>query len=254
MKQAAPGVVFVHHFGGSARSWDDVTRRLGPGCRWTAVDLPGFGDAAGDAGPYDVAHYADVVAAAITALGADWTLVVGHSMGGKVALAVAARQPAQLAALLLLAPSPPTPEPMRPADRDAALAGWGNRDHAATTLDRITSRPLTSIQREHAIADMLRTAEPAWSAWLTHGSREDIAALMALVKLPVTILSGSADGVIPTAVLSRELIPRLQSARLVEVAGIGHLLPYEAPDIVANAVRVAIEARAAAEAPDPCCQ
>lgn len=229
------GVLFLHHFGGSARTSDAVVAQL-DGVETSAIDLPGFGAAAAADGPYDVIRYADVAEAAFDAMAAERIVVVGHSMGGKVALALAARRPRRLASLLLLSPSPPTPEPMSDADRATALAGWGDLDHAEATLARITARPLGPHARDLALDDMLRAAAGAWRAWLETGSREDIAAALARIVVPTMILCGSDDSVLPVAVHRRETMSRLPDAALRIVAGAGHLLPIEAPDMVAEAI------------------
>lgn len=68
--------------------------------------------------------------------------LVGHSMGGKIALAVAARAPAGLESLVLLAPSPSTAEPITAADRARLLGCHSDRDAARETACMITARPV----------------------------------------------------------------------------------------------------------------
>ena len=208
-----------------------------------ALDLPGFGKAAAAPGPYTVAAYADHVEACVRALGVDGFVLVGHSMGGKVALALAARRPRGLRSLVLLAPSPPTPEPIEDDARAALIAGWAQYGAASQTLARSAARPLSDAQRRLAIDDIMLSGKAAWTAWLEHGSREDISAEMPGVAVPVAVLSGTCDRVIPTAVIEREVAGRVADARVTTVPGAGHLLPVEAPDAVAAAIR-----RAAGEA------
>ncbi len=236
---SSDGVLFLHHFGGSARSWDAVIARM-DGIETIAIDLPGFGAAAASAGPFDVAACADIASAALRLMASDRLWIVGHSMGGKIALALAARQPYRVGGLVLLAPSPPTAEPMAPGDRDAALAGWGSLAHAEATLARITAVPLGSHARALALDDMLRTGHAAWRAWLEAGSREDISALMPHIAIPAVILCGGNDCVIPCNVQRREVASRLRNATVVEIPDAGHLLPLEAPDAVAAAIRAGI--------------
>lgn len=231
-----PTLVFVHHFGGSARSWDAVIARLGGAFPTLAPDMPGFGSAANASGPYTVSAYADAVEAKVRALGPRDFILVGHSMGGKVALALAARQPAGLRALLLLAPSPPTPEPIEEDARSELVAGWGEYGAMSRTLARITAAPLPDEARRLAIDDMMRCGKAAWAAWLTGGSREDISASMPRVAASVTILSGTRDTILPTDMLRDEVAGRLVDVRVVTVPNAGHLLPLEAPDAVAAAI------------------
>ena len=90
-----PLVVFLHWLGGDARSWDLVAEGLAArGFSCAALDLPGFGEANADV-RFEVGAMADAVMTTVETLdtrehgrGAGW-LLVGHSMGGKVAAVVA---------------------------------------------------------------------------------------------------------------------------------------------------------------------
>lgn len=232
----APMLVFLHHFGGSARSWDAVITQVGGASDTVALDLPGFGDAADAPGPFTVAGMADRVAARLHALDARSFILVGHSMGGKVALALAARRPVGLRALVLLAPSPPTAEPIADDKRAALIAGWAEYSVASQTLAGATACALPPERRRLAIDDMMRAGKAAWTAWLACGSREDISADVAAVEVPAVILSGTCDSVLPTDLIRREVATRLRDATVATIAGAGHLLPLEAPEAVARAI------------------
>lgn len=232
-------LLFPHYFGGSGRSWDEVTTRL-PDVRCIAPDLRGFGDSDAPGGStYSVDENADDIAALIEALGVErWTLV-GHSMGGKIALALAARRPAGLQKLVLLAPSPPTPEPIPDQERKRLLDGYGDRQAAEQTFRAITSPPLSSQLHNRVLEDNLRSSREAWRAWLESGSREDISARISRIEVPVMVLGGECDGGITPALLQREIVERIDGAQLRVVSGAGHLLPLEAPHEVAQACRLA---------------
>ena len=231
-----PALVLLHHFGGSARTWQPFIECIGGRRRCIALDLPGFGRQAGHPGPYTVAAMADHVAASILRLGLDSYALVGHSMGGKVALALAARRPAGLQSLVLLAPSPCSAEPMDHQQRETLLAAWGARPALEVIVDDAAVRTLSAGVRAMLIEDMLGVARQAWRSWLLAGSREDITALMARIDVPVLVMSGDDDTAIPTAVIEAELLPRLANAALTIVAGAGHLLPIEAAAETANAI------------------
>jgi len=91
-----------------------------------AVDLPGFGRSAPLA-TYTLDTMADAVEALVCSLGLNEYLLAGHSMSGKIAAVIAARRPPALRGLVLVAPSPPTPEPMDEAKRNRALNSHGSR-------------------------------------------------------------------------------------------------------------------------------
>lgn len=157
-------------------------------------------------------------------------------MGGKVALALAGRRPAGLRALVLLAPSPPTPEPIEEEWRAAMIAGWATYSTASRTLALTTAIPLREEARKVVLDDLMRVGKAAWTSWMAHGSREDWSREMDKVALPVTILSGTRDTVLPTDLVRREIVNRLAMSYLHTVPGAGHLLPFEAPDAVADAI------------------
>ena len=232
-------LVFLHYFGGSGRTWRPVMDLLAPDARCLAPDLRGWGGA--DAPPvgYAVDDMADDVAALIAGYGLGRFILVGHSLGGKVALALAARSPAGLAALVLTAPSPPTPEPMTEEAREQLRASYGSENATRATLREIAVRPLTAEDAEQAVADNLRASREAWTAWLDAGSREDISARMAAVRVPTRVLAGSEDKAVPQAVTRCEVIGRIAGARLTVLPNAGHLLPLEAPPEVADFVRQA---------------
>lgn len=244
-----PAVVCLHYFAGSGLEWDAVAARLAGEYHCVAPDLRGHGDSAALPDAYAVADGADDVAGVVAALGITDYALVGHSMGGKLALALAARRPPGLRALVLVAPSPPTPEPIPDAERARLLASHGDRRAAEETADAIVARPLPPAPRARVVADNLRTSPAAWRAWLARGSREDVSALASHITVPTLVVAGTADRTIPEALLAREVVPRVAGARLAVVPGAGHLVPLEAPEALAGLV--AAELRTAFGRPRP---
>lgn len=228
-------LVFLHYFGGSALEWQVVMDQLSGRYRCIAIDLRGHGDSDGPVAGYSVDDMADDVAGVIRALNVSRFVLVGHSMSGKVALAMAAespesRQPAVLQSLVLVSPSPPVPEPIPDDERKKLLTGYGQRAAAKQRVKNTTAVAVSEAVRQQTIADDLRTAEPAWMAWLNAGSREDISPRMAIVAVPVHILVGTEDQALPPDVQTRLVLPYLKTATLETINGAGHLLPWEVPD------------------------
>ncbi len=243
-RRSAISLLFLHYFGGSSRAWSGVIERLVGDYHCVALDLRGFGDSAAPETGYTTGEMADDVAGLIDSLKLKRYALVGHSMGGKIALALASRQPAGLHSLVLLAPSPPTPEPVAESERTRLLNGYGDRAAAEATASKIIVQPLSVQAHEGVIEDNLRTSRPAWRAWLERGSREDISALMPKINVPVLVAVGAADPVLPAALLEREVVRRIGGggrARLAVVPGqVGHLLPLEAPAATADLIREAL--------------
>jgi pimeloyl-ACP methyl ester carboxylesterase len=222
----------LHYWAGSGREFEPLLPLLPPGSHLLAPDLPGFGDQAAPAGfDYSVASYADWVVQYIEEHKLANYHLIGHSMGGKVAMLLAARRPVGLRGLLLLSPSPPSPEPMSDADRAASLAAYGQPTEAEKTFNKITSIPLSNAQHAQVVADNLRTTQAAWDAWLLHGSREDISEEMARIEVPCRLLVGENDQAIPAAAQRQQTLPLLPAGTMMAVVpGAGHLLPLEAPE------------------------
>ncbi|WP_035567253.1 alpha/beta fold hydrolase [Hymenobacter sp. IS2118] len=226
----------LHYWAGSGREYEAVRALLPATARLLAPDLPGFGGQAVPKGfDFSVAHYADWLGAFIAHNELTSFTLLGHSMGGKIAMALAARRPAGLRRLLLLSPSPPTPEPITDADRAAALAAYGQPVAAEKTFRNITEKPLPADLHRLVVADNLRTTRPAWDAWLSHGSREDISGLMSGIEVPCTVLVGAHDRAITAATQRQHTLPWLPAnTRLHVESATGHLLPLEVPAVVAD--------------------
>lgn len=209
--------IFLHYFGGSAQEWIPVMERVVArlGARCLAIDLRGFGDSDAPSVGQSVDEMADDVAGVIDHFGLtgdptrstpDYNyMLVGHSMSGKVALALAARRPAGLRNLVLLAPSPPSPEPIDDETRSRLQQTHGQRDAAEQTLREITVAPLPETIQNQIIADNLRSTAVAWDAWLTDGSREDITERMARIETIPYIAVGDKDTNIPLELLQTAL-------------------------------------------------
>jgi pimeloyl-ACP methyl ester carboxylesterase len=238
----SPNLIFLHYFGGSLRSWVHVAGELTNTFRCLRVDLPGFGLSA-PLPVYSLHAMAQAVAQHIAGLRLDRYVLVGHSMGGKLALACAAADPQGLAGLVLVAPSPPSPEPMDEGERNRLHATYGNRASAEQTVHTITRRPIPAEDVAVCVADNLLTSPEAWRWWLAQGSREDITAQVGQVACPVLVLGGSDDPVISPSVITAEVMPQLADSSRIEIAGAGHLLPFEAPQEVGGAIRTFVAER-----------
>ncbi|MFB4300120.1 alpha/beta fold hydrolase [Actinomadura sp. NTSP31] len=227
-------LVFLHYWGGSHRTFAPVIDRLASGCAVVSYDHRGWGAARGLPGPYGIGRLADDVLEVVRGLGLGRYVLVGHSMGGKVAQLVASRRPDGLAGLVLVAPAPPRPA----VDARAADALSHAYDSRATVGDALqhvlTHRPLPADLREQVIADSLAAGDDARLAWPRHGVTEDITAAAGAIEVPVHVLAGRHDRVDPPASLEADLLPVIPGARMTVIEGTGHLSPLEAPGDLAD--------------------
>ena len=232
-----PAIVFLHYWGGSSRTWHHVTARLAPSCRTIAIDHRGWGRSDAPPAGYALADLAADALAVIGQLGLDRFVIVGHSMGGKVAQLMAAGRPAGLDGLVLVAPAPPTPLALPPVARDMMATAYASRHSVEHTIDQVlTATPLAPADRELVIEDSLRGAPQAKLAWPTATSREDISGLVGQIAVPTLVVCGAGDRVDSPAIIEAELMPRIPHARLTVLPEIGHLVPLEAPAALAAAI------------------
>jgi pimeloyl-ACP methyl ester carboxylesterase len=100
-------LLLLHGFGNSARIWDDFAPAVAPHYRTLAIDLRGHGDSARDPeGRYDHLSMARDVEVVCERLGLARLVLVGHSLGGRVALRFAGRNPEKLAGLVIVDSGP----------------------------------------------------------------------------------------------------------------------------------------------------
>jgi pimeloyl-ACP methyl ester carboxylesterase len=178
---------------------------------------------------------ADDVEAVAQRLGLRRFVLVGRSMGGKVAQIVAGRQPAGLAGLVLVAPAPPTPMPVPEPQRAAMLASYQSREGVLQALSVLTAQPAPNELREPVIEDTLAGAPEAKRAWTDRGMIEDISEGLVGVSTPTIVVIGDRDQVEHEAALRDVFARFLPHATFRVLAGVGHLSPLQAPDAIADA-------------------
>jgi len=115
-------VLAIHGITANARTFDGLARALGTGHRIIAMDLRGRGESDAPPGGYDVETHASDALAVIGAAGVDRCSVVGWSLGGRIALAMAALHPARVSRVIALDPPLVTREASR-----AVLRGFWTR-------------------------------------------------------------------------------------------------------------------------------
>jgi pimeloyl-ACP methyl ester carboxylesterase len=224
-----PACVFLHYWGGSGRTWDDLIDRIDGRARCVAVDQRGWGESIATDGRYDLAAMADDVQGIVAALGLQRYVLVGHSMGGKVAQIVAAKRPASLLGLVLVAPAPPTPMPVPEPQRGAMLASYMSREGVQQALTVLAGSPLSDVLRERVIEDTLRGAPGAKREWTERGMIEDVSTGLEAVTVPTTVVIGDRDRVEHESALRQAFGRFLPHATFRVLAGVGHLLPLERP-------------------------
>jgi pimeloyl-ACP methyl ester carboxylesterase len=223
-------LVFLHYWGGSSRTWGKVIAALPKSYRTFAMDHRGWGESDAPASGYGLADLADDAQGVIEALELNRYVLIGHSMGGKVAQLMASRCPNGLAGLVLVAPSPPQPMATTPEAREVMARVYATRESIGAAIDQVlTAKALSPKDREQVIEDSLRGAPQAKAAWPRSTSLEDITRDVAAIDVPTVVIAGELDRVDSVDLLKAELLSRVPQAVLHVLPGTGHLSPLEAP-------------------------
>jgi pimeloyl-ACP methyl ester carboxylesterase len=235
-----PALVFIHYWGGTGRTWDLVAKPLSAHHRCIAPDLRGWGGSDKTATNYDLHTQADDVAGIIRSLGLSQYILVGQSMGGKIAQILGSRSPAGLKGLVLVAPAPPTPIGAPKEQRDGMLSSYQSAAGVEMALSILTARQLTPELRQQVVDDTLGGSSAAKSAWTKEGMTLDITHLVDKITVPVTVIVGDSDKVETESLLRRELASRIPGTEFIILPGVGHLSPLEAPSELAAAITKAV--------------
>ena len=250
-----PLIVMLHWLSGSSHAWQPVAQSLVQGgMRCAALDLPGFGETPTE--QFSLAGTVDQIIQTVRSLrdanDKPW-LLAGHSMGGKLAMLVARAAADQtpglegLSGIFLVSPSPASPEPMKESKRTELLETLGQSsgdeaqdyERAGKFVDDNTGKlPLEATLRESAIADLLRMDRRAFAAWLTDGSKQDLARHVGLLPYPALILAGSEEPELGPEAQRKLAAPAFARATVVELQGAGHLAPLERPAELADRILI----------------
>lgn len=236
-------VVLLHAFPLDRSMWRPVAERLRAATvPVILVDLPGLGESPLPAGPPDLTTSAASVVDLLDRHGIRRVVVVGVSMGGYVALALARGWPERLAGLALVDTKAEADGDEARANRErvaAAVEGEAGTDALTPMIDGLLGATTRATRPD--VVDRVRAgllaARPAGVAWSQRAmaARPDSSGLLAGIGCPVAVLVGDEDGLTPPAA-AQAMAAALPDAVLTVLPRAGHLSPLEAPDGVAAAL------------------
>ncbi len=245
----APPLLLLHGITGQARSWDRVARALTPEHRVLALDLRGHGESeAAPDGDYRVVTLAADLAAVIEALALGPCVVVGHSLGGRVAIAHAAAHPEQVSRLVLVdAPAETAPGGLARIRRQAAVAprSFASFEEAVRLVAavRCADPGETREQLRHALrtlpdGQVTFKTDPRLLDQLASGELQSAPLWAELPRLecPVLLVRATRSDVLSPEVTGR-MLAALPRGRLVEL-DCGHGVPFEQPAALEREIRV----------------
>jgi pimeloyl-ACP methyl ester carboxylesterase len=251
-------VVLVHGLSGQLGNFDyGMIAPLARDFRVIAFDRPGAGYSTREPGaPADLPAQAAALAALIDKLGLERPLVVGHSLGGAVSLALAIAHPEKVGGLALVAPLTHPPSRISPVFSALAIRQPWLRRLVAWTL----ALPM-SIARRQVVLDIVFGPDAMPQDFPMRGggllgmrpshfigasedlngvahSLEPLLSRYAGLRLPVSILYGRGDRILDPAENGEALAAKVPGARLTLMDG-GHMLPVTAPEATVAFVREA---------------
>jgi len=229
----------------SARSWVNQLQRLPGALRLIALDLPGHGESNPAPGA-SVEDYADVVADFLIGADCGPVVVVGHSLGGSIAIALAARRPALVRGLVLIASCVKLPLVDSVGERLVAyLPGPLRRLLFFSMAKKVLFAPDAPADAIAVTMRELRACRPETIQADVRAARAmDLTEQAAALDVPTLVLAGSRDR-LTTPALAERLSALIRRSRLRVVDGAGHMLPLEAPDPVNREIVTFVESLAA---------
>lgn len=227
-------IVLIHGFGSDIDSWLFVQEDLAAADELIALDLPGHGGTTKEVGAGTVDALAEGIAGALAALGVERAHLVGHSLGGAIALTLALTRPALVAGVSLIAPAALGAE-INAAFIDGFLTANRRKTLIPVLADLVANRDLIGNDMAEAILRFKRLdgAEAALrqiAGVCFKGGQQSIALAGPLdrITVPLTAIWGEADRIIPARHI--DSLPASSVRRVVP--GVGHLPHMEASAVV----------------------
>jgi pimeloyl-ACP methyl ester carboxylesterase len=231
-------IVMIHGFGAAIDWWDEIAPALVADHRVIRIDLIGHGGTAAPASGYTILRQAELVAAVLDRLDVDRVTVIGHSMGGEVATALAETIPTRIAAMILI-DTPPTAGTTFTIMTDAVMTpvlgellsdfttddairhglaqgfapGFPVPEKFVADLKQLT---YTAFRSAHEDSIAYRTAKP---------TNARLAALMPVP--PLLALTGTEDAIVPPA--HAKYFAQVPGAKVMMIEGAGHSPMVEKP-------------------------
>ena len=228
-----PPVILIHGAGGNHLYWPPELRRL-TGYRIYALDLPGHGKSS-SVGLQSIHDYASSVVNFIDSVGLTRVVIVGHSMGGAIALTLGLDHAERVAGLGLIGTgarlrvAPPVlSNTANPATFSLAVEiinEWAFGPQADPHLKAVATRRMAETRPAVLHGDLL-----ACDAF-------DIMDRLSEIHFPTLVLCGTEDKLTPLT-YSKTLASKIPGAALQTVDGAGHMVMLEEPRRVAGALTV----------------
>jgi pimeloyl-ACP methyl ester carboxylesterase len=230
-------LLLIPGVGGDHLSWSPEIRRL-PGSRVYALDLPGHGRSSG-AGCQSVEESAKRIVRFMDDVGTWRAFLVGHSLGGAIALTTALEFQERVAGLVLMSCGARLPVPAKILENAASQATFPLAVDMFVGLICGSSTPASLSIQAHKRLYSIRPS-------LLYGDllacrNYDVSDRLESIQSPVLVVCGAEDKLTPVY-LSSFLATRLPRAALQVVDGAGHQVVLEQPQRIAKILSIFIRA------------
>jgi pimeloyl-ACP methyl ester carboxylesterase len=223
-KEGKDSLVFIHGAGGSRTSWrlqDDYFSRA---FNCFIMELPGHGAAQGQ-GAQEVKDYTLWIKGALDELKLSSPFVIGHSMGGTIAMDLALRFPALPKGLVLVS----TGARLRTVPDILDGIEKAFPETAELICERSFAQDAPEELRRFAVAEMMKNSPGVLHGDFTACDRFDIMDQVQAIGNPTLVICGDQDVLTPIK-YSRFLADKIAGARLEIVKGAGHMVMQERPE------------------------
>lgn len=233
-------VVLLHGYCGSSAYWEIIAPLLAQSYRVIVPDLRGHGGTDAPAGAYSIDQMADDAAELLEGLGVKQYTLLGHSMGGYVALSIAERFPQRLNGFGLIH-STAFPDSEEAKEKRLQAVSKINAAGITAFVDGLVPGLFAEKNRTTAQQYVNRAIEIGYgtpphgasSAALAMRERVDRRSVLSDTQLPVLLIAGEHDAVIPQ---ERTFTAEGENIRQVVIKEAGHMSMYEAPEELVKAV------------------
>jgi 3-oxoadipate enol-lactonase len=239
---SGPPVVLLHGLGGTgAAIWKNQAETLARDSQVVVPDLRGAGASPKPPGPYSLQDFVDDLHALVERLELAPVALVGHSFGGSIVLAYGARHPEHVRAVVGVGAPTELPDQNREGMR--TRADTVEAQGMAAVAETVATNAMAPSFREarpdefRAYVELLASADPGGYAATCRTIAElDIGDDLPRIAAPVLLVGGDSDGVAPPDA-NRRNAKRIPAGSYVEIGDCGHIIPWEKPEALLEAVR-----------------
>ncbi|MCK8516766.1 3-oxoadipate enol-lactonase [Methylonatrum kenyense] len=226
-----PVMVMLNSLGTDLRIWDDLVERLTPSWRVLRYDLRGHGLTPATPGPYSMELLASDLLALLDALGIDRFALCGLSIGGMIALQVAAHAQGRVTHLALCDTTMKMPEPAMWHERARQARDEGLEAMADAAIERWFTPAVRRTPFAAGVRTMVaRTSAEGYAACCEAIAAMDLELLAQKVEAPTRVFVGEHDPATPVAAADA-ICKAIPQAELTVMPGLYHLACIERPDL-----------------------